>query len=452
MLRRSRYVLVIPLQNREFLFVNTFTGAILFGPEEILRILNGVNPEQETSEEVSALVSQGFLTELSPKEETEKAFKSLESIQSLHRDHTLFALIPTYDCNMRCDYCYVSSVFTRDEPWLQRKMTHSQVDAAFKAMETLNPHTRAPIHLLGGEPLISSNYELIEYILTRGTRCDKSFIIVTNGLESSLFLPLLLESKITSLQITVDGIEEIHNRRKKRADGTGSFCQIVESIDQLAEAGFTVYVRVNIDHSTVRTLPSFMEFAHEKGWDQRDNMIYLSPVRHHTPGGCYNFMHNLKKEDLQFLLGDEVLRDVFLRGLGPIAQKLGFVDKWLPQMSYCRSYLSQTWFDPFGDIYLCTDTLGNKEEAVGTYYPEVTFNERFNQWKERTIFNMKSCRHCRYAMICGGGCGNYAAQTKGDLLKPDCEFSNQAVDVYYPLFGKMIQGERKRTQENIPGE
>ncbi|MGC1119721.1 MAG: radical SAM protein [Candidatus Methanofastidiosia archaeon] len=451
MLRRSRYVVMVPLRNDEFLFVNTFTGAILYGTEEILHILNDTSPEKEAAEELSTLISLGFLTELSPKKETEAAFKKLEVIRNMHRDHTLFAFIPTYDCNMRCNYCYVSSLFKRDDTWLKQKMTFSQVDAAFKAMETLNPHTKAPIHLLGGEPLISSNYELIEYILAKGTSLGKSFIIVTNGLESDLFLPLLLESKITSLQITVDGKEEIHNKRKKRVDGTGSFHQIVESIDQLAEAGLNVYVRVNIDHSTVKTLPDLMDFVVKKGWNQMDNvMIYLSPIRHHASGGCYNFMQSLTVEDLQFLLGDEVLRDAFWKGLGPIAQKLGFTDNWLPQISYCRSCLSQTWFDPFGDLYVCTDSLGNKEDAVGTYYPDVTLNERFNQWKRRTIFDMKSCKHCRYAMICGGGCGNYAAQAKGDLLSPDCGFPKQAIDVYYPLLGEMIQ--EKRTQEFFLGK
>ncbi len=438
MLRRSRYVMTVPGSHGEYLFVNTFSGAMIAGTEKILRILNG---ETECDEEMlSSLVSSGFLTELSPKEETEAAFGKLESIRRIYKEHTLFVLILTYACNMRCDYCFQSYVFERDDTWLQHRMTVDQVDAAFEAMTQLNPELQNPVHLFGGEPLIYQNYELVKYILEKGTSEGKSFLIVTNGLEADKFIPLFQKSNIVSLQITVDGIQKVHDRRKKKLDGSGSFERIVKSIDRLADAGITVYVKAAVDHSTVKMLPAFMEFIREKGWIDHEYVTpYATPVRHHTKGGCFNFVCNLEEEDIDFLTKSEVTQELFWRGLQPLIQKLGFTDNWLPQISYCRNNPSQTWFDPFGDIYLCTDSLGDKEHAVGTYCPELRFNEQYDQWKKRTTFDMKSCRHCRFAMICGGGCGHYTYHNKGSILKPDCSFSRQAETIYYPLLWKMIQ-------------
>ena len=259
MLRRSRYVITVPGSHGEYLFVNTFSGAMIAGTEEVLRILNG---KAECAEEMlSSLISSGFLTELSPKEETEAAFQKLESIRRIYKEHTLFALILTYACNMRCDYCFQSYVFGRDDAWLQHKMTFEQVDAAFEAMTKLNPELQNPVHLFGGEPLIYKNYELVKYILEKGTSEGKSFLIVTNGLEADRFIPLFQESNIVSLQITVDGIQKVHDRRKKTLDGSGSFQRIVKSIDCLADAGITVYVKAAVDHSTVKMLPAWAVMA-----------------------------------------------------------------------------------------------------------------------------------------------------------------------------------------------
>ncbi len=442
MLRPSRYIMKIPGLQGEYLFVNTFTGALISGTEELLKIIHGDTDDCD-EEMLSSLVSAGFLTELTPKEETEYAFSKLESIQKIYKDHTLFALILTYECNMRCSYCFQSYIFEKDEHWLQQKMTFSHVDAAFEAMEKLNLRAQNPIHLFGGEPLMSHNYDLVQYILEKGESLGKSFLIVTNGLEAEKFIPLLTESAIVSLQITLDGMQKVNDNRKKKRNGTGSFQEIVTSIESLVEADIPVVVKVTADHSTVRTLPPLAEFFREKGWlNTKNPTVYVTTVRHNTEreceGGCFNYVCNLTEEDLEFLVEDEALRGLLWRGLDPLAQKLGFTDNWLPQISYCRHNPSQTWFDPFGDIYLCTVSLGDSEHAVGTYYPELHFNELYYQWKKRTIFDMKSCHHCKYAMICGGGCGHYTYHRKGSILKPDCTFSKQAEKIYYPLLWNMI--------------
>jgi uncharacterized protein len=440
MLKPSRYIMTMRITQEKYLFVNTFTGAILLGTEKIRKILKGdtITCDEET---LSELVSGGFLTELTPQEEIKCAFERLKSAQNLYAEHTLFALILTYQCNMRCSYCFESYLFKKEESWLQQTMTTDMVDAAFEAMETLNPATRIPVHLFGGEPLMSQNYELVKYILEKGKSHNKQFLVVTNGLEADKFIPLLTQSDITSLQITVDGIQEIHDARRKKRDGTGTFHKIVRNIDLLADSDLQTYIKVIFDHSTVKTLPALMAFFTEKGWDDHKNIHYfLTPAGHHTGGGCFNFLCDVTPEDLEFLLQYKPLQRALWQGLAPLRKKLGLgVETWLPSISYCRYNPSQTWFDPLGDLYFCTDSLGDPEHAVGRYYPCLSFNDNYHQWKKRTIFHMKSCRLCKYAMICGGGCGHYVYHEKGSLLHPDCTFPKQARTVYYPLLVKMIE-------------
>lgn len=446
MLTPSRYVLTVPLPEGEYLFVNTLSGAMIKGTEEVRSILERGPANNFDQRVVLSLLSSGFLTEMTPKEETEAALRKVASLDAA-REYTLFALVLTYKCNMRCSYCFQFYVFGRDEAWLNQRMSPRQVDAAFETMETLNPETKTPVHLFGGEPLMYSHYDVVKYTLEKGTSLGKSFTIVTNGLEADTFIPLLTENNVTSLQISLDGVESVHNKRKKTIDQKGSFCKIVSSIDSLVEAGIRVFIRVVIDHSTVKMLPLFADFMKEKGWVTPKVTAYLTPARHHTAGGCFNFLCNLQEEDLEFLAACECLEGEFWRGLKSLREKVGFIEGWTPKSTYCRHLPAQLWFDPFGDLYFCTDSLGDKEHAVGTYYPAFRYTEQYLQWKKRSIYEMKSCRHCKYALICGGGCAHYAYHTKGSLLEPDCTFSRQAVTSYYPLLWKMIQKFRMKNKK-----
>lgn len=438
MLRQSKYILTVPLSGNDYLFVNTFTGDMISGGEDLLKVFKG-DLTSCHEKVLSDLVSSGFLTELTPKEETASVFEALQSLQNVYKGHTLFLFILTYNCNMRCSYCFESFLFEREVSWLKKRMSFNQVDAAFDAMEKIAPEESIPVHLFGGEPFLFHNHDLVEYVLKKGTDLGKSFSAITNGLETYKFIPLLKKANIKTLQITVDGIKKVHDTRKKRCDNAGTFHQIVHSIDQLVEAGIHVTVKVTFDHSTVKELPHFMEFAKKKGWIGTHIDMYASPVFHHTKGGCYNVMSNLCFTDLDSIVKDNLVRTAFLQGMHPLAQKLGFTHTWVPQISYCRHMPSQLYFDPFGHMYVCDDSLGDTEHAVGIYYPELHFNEQYHTWEKRTIFHMKSCHHCKYALICGGGCGHYTYHEKGSIVKPDCTFSQQARTMYYPLLWKMIQ-------------
>jgi uncharacterized protein len=405
---------------------------MIMATEEVYKILSkGTDGCDEKI--VSSLVQSNFLTELTPKKEAEYVMKAVESRYTPINEYTVFTLILTYECNMRCDYCFESHVFNREKAWLNQKMSFDQVDAAFDFMNNFDATT--PVHLFGGEPLMRENYELVEYILKKGTLLKKSFVVVTNGLHADAFIPLLTKYKVGSLQISLDGLAEIHDKRKKSLDKKGSFSTIVSNIDALDTAGVPVFVRVVYDHSTVKTVPDLVHFI-KKRWPSV--MTYVTPVRHHCAGGCFNFLVDTQEKDFTFFAESDVI-DEFWRGLHPLRQKLGVTEGWAPVPTYCRHQPAQLWFDPFGDLYFCTDSLGDKEHAVGTYYPDVTYNDQYDLWKKRTIFSMNSCRHCRYALICGGGCAHYAYHKKGSLTAPDCTFSRQAVTVYYPLIGKLFQ-------------
>lgn len=72
-----------------------------------------------------------------------------------------------------------------------------------------------------------------------------------------------------------------------------------------------------------------------------------------------------------------------------------------PLFNYCK--MDEYYvFDFNGDIYSCPQAIGNKDEQVGQYFPELFLEDR----KRETIFNngFIRCEKCAVAPICGGGC------------------------------------------------
>ena len=104
----------------------------------------------------------------------------------------------------------------------------------------------------GGEPLIEFNK--IVQITNEVKPLFENFSasIITNGyLLTPDKIEQFEELGIRQIQITLDGPEEIHNKRRPLKNGKGSFNQILRNIDYLFSVNEKIFVtiRVNIDRS-----------------------------------------------------------------------------------------------------------------------------------------------------------------------------------------------------------
>ncbi len=54
----------------------------------------------------------------------------------------------------------------------------------------------------------------------------------------------------------------------------------------------------------------------------------------------------------------------------------------------------------------------------GRFHPTLEINERgFAQWLGRDVLRLSACKECRFALLCGGGCGRLVVGQGGDLAK-----------------------------------
>ena len=76
-------------------------------------------------------------------------------------------------------------------------------------------------------------------------------IAITNGYELDAFLDLLKQIPFSSLQITVDGPEAVHDSRRYLAGGQGSYRRIMENIEKALAIGVSIHLRVNVNRSNL---------------------------------------------------------------------------------------------------------------------------------------------------------------------------------------------------------
>ena len=115
-MQATRYKLYYPLENHEFLLINTLTGALDIVEEDVIKYLESFDEnseEKNISEDIfKALVTRGYLVkENQDVELLKKKVSFYEEANSL----LSFTICPTYSCNLRCPYCFENNNIKNQE-------------------------------------------------------------------------------------------------------------------------------------------------------------------------------------------------------------------------------------------------------------------------------------------------------------------------------------------------
>lgn len=297
-LRTSSYTIYVDLPNEPAygLLVHGYSGAYdkvarsvvdyvrsldfrppkpLYGDWAVEGVVGEVEaPPAETTER---LKRRGYLTELSRSAERDRFDKFVAKLHERDvRKMPNYVVMPTYDCNLRCNYCFQDHMRTDARfEHLLRYMHPRMVDRIFAALPAIeqrhnvvhSDETPRSITLFGGEPLLAHNRRLIEYIVsTAQQKAKTTFFAVTNATELEHYQDLLGPHAIRTLQITIDGPPDEHDKRRIYADGAGSFARIADNIDLALSCGVHIDVRMNIDRTNIEGVPSLAKIFEARGW------------------------------------------------------------------------------------------------------------------------------------------------------------------------------------------
>lgn len=188
-------------------------------------------------------------------------------------------VMPTEQCNLRCTYCY--------EDFSRGRMPPPVIRGLKRFLDRRAPELRRLVlGWFGGEPLLAADIVAevqrhVQALARRHPGLATSASMTTNAvLLSRRRFEQLLDLGVREYQITLDGPRDIHDRKRVRRGGQGTFDRIwsnlvaASAIDQ----DFTILARVHVGPDNEAVLPSFIdEFRAAFGGDRRFR-LFLRPL------------------------------------------------------------------------------------------------------------------------------------------------------------------------------
>lgn len=214
---------------------NTFVNV----SKECWHYLNGDGSLDNCIEEVNTLKNNGFLSD--------NHIQELKHTETDNVEHLIknclseLILQVTQACNLCCVYCpYASST----DSSRHRKHTSKQMDfeTAKAAIDFLYDHSTlsdsVSFAFYGGEPLIAFPLikQCVSYIQDIFDGKEISFSMTTNATLLTDEIKEFLIDNGFSITFSMDGPKEIHDKNRKRIDGTGTYDRVISELNDFVSA------------------------------------------------------------------------------------------------------------------------------------------------------------------------------------------------------------------------
>ena len=375
--RPMNYILEVEVDDK-LLLQNVITGqlVLLENDEKIFFRQPPGMPIKETEQ----LISSYFLV---PVEFDEKEFvqgyrKILQQIErNKKKNITKYTIFPTTCCNAHCFYCFESEF----------KKTNMSEETAKKVAEFISSNcgkSKAEINWFGGEPTVASNRidTICESLKESGTEFFSG--MVSNGylFDKEMVLKAVKDWHLKSIQITLDGTEEIYNQTKQFNVLGSAYLRVLDNINLLLEANITVTVLLNLDYHNYDDLFVLVEELSNR-FHKYSNFRVSSHVLFNNEGYDKIIHTDKEEEDLanrNYILGDHISK-VGLNGsvMGDILRK-----GKLPQLRYQYCMVNDSSaivIGPYGDFFKCEHIADSLTSSAGIDKGFFS-NEELDKWFE----------------------------------------------------------------------
>jgi uncharacterized protein len=320
----------------------------------------------------------------------------------------VFTIMPTSYCNMACDYCgqehFKSAV---DRGRVERLAARVEATIADQATK------RVSVTWFGGEPLMALRVirELSARFVAAADAAGKGYgaRMATNGslLTKSTVRMLHEKCRLNSMVITVDGPEELHDKRRIKRNGIGSFqhtiAVLAEVVTERLVPDLRIIIRVNVDNENEHAVPDLI--ADLACFGLASPQVELQPMPVHSWG---NDVSAVELEGRRYAS----MEAGWLR----LAHSLGIGLSTLPSATKNRTCAATSpsveIVDSAGRIYSCSEhplVPVARDTGVLATLDELTGSARrqagaFDDWYDQVGDGHQQCGKCPLLPVCGGSC------------------------------------------------
>ncbi len=308
-------------------------------------------------------------------------------------------IAPTLACNFACDYC-----FEARSNILMSKDTQAALLSFVD--QQLYRFSGLRICWFGGEPtlclpVIERLQHQLRALAEKHHASLLPAMIITNGyLMDATMATRLRELGVRQAQITLDGPEAVHDRRRKLRNGKGTFSRIIENLRETVDI-LRINLRINIDRDNVDTACEVAEILRQNGILGKVKVNFAQITASDTV--CSDVRERCQDSREFAGILEKIYRTFHESGVHEINH---------PQVSpegTCGA-VSEGYYvvSPNGFLFKCWEDLSvTGDKSIGTVFtPELNEQQKTNleSYRAWQPLKLEGCQACKVLPVCMGGC------------------------------------------------
>jgi uncharacterized protein len=335
------------------------------------------------------------------------------------------AIMPTSYCNMSCSYCgqeHFKAAVNRDKV----ERTVARVEAMFAQPAT----KEVVVAWFGGEPLLA--YRVIQEMSARFVSAADaagklySARMPTNG---SLLTPRNLTQlhhacRLNAIDVTIDGPERVHDDRRSKRNGVGSFHRTIATLSQVVKdqsaPDLNIGIRMNVDRQNEDYVEDLLVDLACFGLASPQVELHLMPV--HSWGNDVSQIEIEARRYAQREAG-------WLRRAQELGIRFPSVPNVVKKTTCPATSVYREIIDSAGQVFSCTEHplvpivketgVVAQVELLPAAAPRPA--GMFDDWYDQVDDGRQQCGRCPLLPVCGGSCPKQWRE--GNLPCPSLKFN-----------------------------
>lgn len=392
----SQYNIIVEKNNDYIYIYNSFYGSLVKVEDRVYRLFhNKVINDDNKIEYFDILRKEGIIKPISLNEFNKIIINEKTEIYSKNKNKLTFVLVPTMNCNLRCNYCF------EKEYRCNKKLLDENIPKIIKfILSRINKNTKK-IHItwFGGEPMLEYAFvcnfskDIIEAMNKMNIQYTSSMI--TNGvlLDKNKICNLVENCCISRYQITVDGTEQYYCDIKKTIPA--DYSRLMINIKELCKYA-KVSIRLNSNKTNYEDLKKVTKNIMDICENSRNLNFYLAKLIN------YDNQCNLCNFSQEEFDDKKIEYKKYYLSLIDKDYKIS-----LPKYRGCFCGLftiNNFVIGPELKIYKCEHDVGNDDKVIGNVEYGIYYSDYMVEFLENKILDQ--CKECSIFPLCLGGCPN----------------------------------------------
>ncbi len=255
------------------LLCNTVTGELILLDEDEKALLEKLPLPYDAK--LDELIKRRFLVP-ADYDEHSAVLKLRKILQLLNRkkEITGYIILPTTCCNARCFYCYEAN-------YKHISMSEQTADDVVEFIKDHHGDKKVGLSWFGGEPTLGE--ARIDQICKglQSENIEYSSSMISNGylFDEEMAKKAKELWKLTNIQITLDGTEEIYNKVKAYVGIKDSaYKRVIRNIGLILDQDIRVSVRMNLDRYNFEDLKMLINELSDKFGGNKNFLAYAWPL------------------------------------------------------------------------------------------------------------------------------------------------------------------------------